>query len=145
MKNSLLILAASAALIGASSAQAAPSRGHAPAIVFPGPAVESVTPPMESTVPPPVNPGTLSGPSEFGLPVVNSGTIVPLNQQTITNQPNFGALPGSPGSATYDPNAALPALGNPGSALAPNPGTSAAGFGSPNTNTGTTPSLNNGG
>ena len=145
MKNSLLILAASAALIGASSAQAAPSRGHAPAIVFPGPAVESVTPPMESSVPPSVNPGTLSGPSEFGLPAVNSGTIVPLNQQTITNQPNFGALPGSPGSATYDPSTALPALGNPGSALAPNPGTSAAGFGSPNTNTGTTPSLNNGG
>ena len=110
MKNSLLILAASAALIGASSAQAAPSRGHAPAIVFPGPAVESVTPPMESSVPPSVNPGTLSGPSEFGLPAVNSGTIVPLNQQTITNQPNFGALPGSPGSATYDPSTALPAL-----------------------------------
>ena len=100
MKHSLLILAASAALIGASSAQAAPSRGHGPAIVFPGPAVESVTPPMESSVPPPVNPGTLSGPSEFGLPAVNSGTILSLNQQTITNQPNFGALPGSPGSAT---------------------------------------------
>jgi hypothetical protein len=96
MKHSLLILAASAALIGASSAQAAPSRGHGPAIVFPGPAVESVTPPMESSVPPPVNPGTLSGPSEFGLPAVNSGTIVPLNQQTITNQPNFGALPDRP-------------------------------------------------
>jgi hypothetical protein len=25
---------------------------------------------------------------------------------------NFGALPGEPGSATYDPNAALPSLGN---------------------------------
>ncbi len=73
-------------------------------------------------MPPPVNPGTLSGPSEFGLPAVNSGTIMPLNQQTITNQPDFGALPGSPGSATYDPSAALPALDNPGSALAPNPG-----------------------
>ena len=106
MKNSLLILAASAALIGASSAQAAPSRGHGPAIVLPAPAVESVTPPMESSVPPPVNPGTLSGPSEFGLPAVNAGTIMPLNQQTITTQPNFGALPGSPGSATYDPSAA---------------------------------------
>jgi hypothetical protein len=146
MKNSLLILAASAALIGASSAQAAPPRGHGPAIVLPGPAVESVTPPpMESSLPPPVNPGTLSGPPEFGLPPVNAGTIMPLNQQTITDQPNFGALPGSPGSATYDPSAALPSLDNTGSALAPNPGTSAAGFGSPNTNTGTTPSLNSGG
>jgi len=57
----------------------------------------------------------------------------------------FGALPGSPGSATYDSSAALPSLDNTGSALAPNPGTSAAGFGSPNTNTGTTPSLNSGG
>jgi hypothetical protein len=142
MKNSLLILAASAALIGASGAQAAPFRAHGPAFVLPAPAVESVTPPLQ---PPPVNPGALSGPSEFGLPAVNAGTIMPLNQQTITTQPNFGALPGSPGSATYDPSAALPSLDNTGSALAPNAGTSAAGFGSPNTNTGTTPSLNSGG
>ena len=106
--------------IGAGTAQAAPSRGHGAAILISPPTVESVTPPMESSVPPLTNPGTLAGPAEFGLPAVNSGTIVPLNQQTITNQPNFGAL-------------------------APNPGTSAAGFGSPNTNTGTTPSLNNGG
>ena len=110
MKNSRLILAASAALIGASSAQAAPSRGHGPAIVFPGPAVESLTPPMESSVPPPVNPGTLSGPSEFGLPVVNSGTIVPLNQQTITNQPNFGALPRMARSKHGAPSARQPWL-----------------------------------
>lgn len=144
MKTSLLILAASAALIGASSAQAAPFRGHGPAIIMPRPAVESVTPPIESSVPPPTNPGLLA-PPQFGLPAVNSGTIIPLNQQTITDQPDFGALPGAPGSGTYDPTAALPALGNPGSALAPNPGTSAAGFGSPNTNTGTTPSLNGGG
>ena len=100
MKHTLLVLAAAALALTVVAAAAAPSRGHAPAIVFPGPAVESVTPPMEGTVPPPVNPGTLSGPSEFGMPAVNSGTIVPLNQQTITNQPNFGALPGSPGSAT---------------------------------------------
>jgi hypothetical protein len=144
MKSSLLILAASALLIAANTAQAASPRVHGPAVLRP-PTVESVTPPTESSVPPPTNPGTLVGPAEFGLPAVNSGTIVPLNQQTITNQPNFGALPGSPGSPTYDPLAALPSLNNPGSALAPNPGTSAAGFGSPNPNTGTTPSLNNGG
>jgi hypothetical protein len=76
---------------------------------------------------------------------VNSGAILPLNQQTITTEPSYGARPGSPGSATYDPSAALPALDNTGSALAPNPGPSAAGFGSSNTNTGTTPSLNSGG
>jgi hypothetical protein len=145
MKFSLFILAASALLIGANTSQAASSRGHGAAIPIPPPTVESVMPPTESSVPPTTNPGTLVGPAEFGLPTVNSGTIVPLNQQTITNQPNFGALPGSPGSPTYDPIATLPSLNNSGSALAPNPGTSAAGFGSPNTNTGTTPILNNGG
>jgi hypothetical protein len=144
MKSSLLILAAAVLLTQAGAAYAASHKGHGNAII-PAPLVESVTPPMESSVPPPTNPGTLGGTPEFGLPAVNSGTIVPLNQQTITNQPNFGALPGSPGSANYDPSAALPSLDNPGSALAPNPGTSASGFGSPNTNTGTTPSLNDGG
>lgn len=136
MKSSLLILATAALLMGAGAAQAASSRGHGAAILTPAPGVESVTPPMESSVPPPVNPGTLAGPAEFGLPAVNSGTLAPLNQQTITNQPNFGALPGSPGSATYDPNAALPSLNNQGSALAPNPGTSGAGFNTPSTSSG---------
>jgi hypothetical protein len=144
MKTSLLILAASAVLIQAGAAQAASSRGHGATHLILPPVVERVTPPMESSVPPQTNPGLLAAP-EFGLPAVNSGTIAPLNTQTITNQPNFGALPGAPGSATYDPTAALPSLGNAGSALAPDPTTSAAGFGSPNTNTGTTPSLNGGG
>ena len=76
---------------------------------------------------------------------MNSGAIAPLNQQIITNQPNYGTLPGSPGSATYDPSAARPSLDNPGSPLAPNPGTSPAGFGGPNPNIGTIPNLNNGG
>ena len=44
---------------------------------------------MESSVPPPVNPGALSGPSEFGLPAVNSGTIMPLNQQTSHHSAQF--------------------------------------------------------
>ena len=144
MKSSLLILASAALLLTAGIAQAAP-RDHGAANHMSAPPVEIVTAPTESSVPPPVNPGALSGPAEFGTPPVNSGALAPLNQQTITNQPNYGALPGSPGSATYDPIAALPSLDNPGSTLAPNPGTSAAGFGSPNTNTGTTPSLNSGG
>jgi hypothetical protein len=67
---------------------------------------------------------------------VNSGAIAPPTQQTINSQPDYGALPGNPGSATYDPNAALPSLNNPGSALAPLPGTSGAGFNSPSTTSG---------
>ena len=39
----------------------------------------------------------------------------------------IGAQPGAPGSPSYDPNAALPSLGNQGSAVAPEPGTSASG------------------
>jgi hypothetical protein len=134
MKSSLLILASAALLANAGIAQAAKGHGMS------APSVGFVSTPTESSAPPYVNPGALFGPTEFGTPPVNSGLIGP-----ITNQYDDGALPGAPGSATYDPNAALPSLDNPGSALAPNPGTSAAGFGSPNTNTGTTPSLYGGG
>jgi hypothetical protein len=136
MKSSLLILASTAMLMNAGLAQAASSTAHGATNPIPAPGVESVAPPMESSVPPQVNPGTLSGPAEFGTPPVNSGGIAPLNQQTIPNQANYGALPGSPGSPTYDPNAALPSLDNPGSALAPKPGTSASGFRSPSMNGG---------
>ncbi|HKB22610.1 MAG TPA: hypothetical protein VKC99_07470 [Methyloceanibacter sp.] len=57
---------------------------------------------------PPVNTGAIgiTSPSALGVP----------GQQT------FGALQGNPGSATYDPNAALPSLGNSGSAIAPDQG-----------------------
>ena len=114
MKSSLLVLASAALLLNAGIAQAAPrDRGDANHIS--APPVEIVTPPTESSsVPPlslPVNPGALSGPAQFGTPPVNSGAIGPLNRQ-ITNQPNFGALPGNPGSATYDPNAALNSPGS---------------------------------
>jgi hypothetical protein len=139
MRNSLPILAIAVLAFGAGAANAAPSRGHGNAIIA-APPVQSATPSTGSSAPPPVNPGLAGAPPEFGLPAVNSGAIAPLNLGS-----NFGALPGSPGSATYDPNAALPSLDNPGSALAPNPGTSAAGFGSPNTNGGASPSLNGGG
>jgi hypothetical protein len=40
------------------------------------------------------------------------------------------------GSPTYDPNAALPSLGNQGSTVTPNPGTSASGINTPSTSTG---------
>jgi hypothetical protein len=133
MRPSLLILASAALLLSAGMAQAAPrDRGMNR---MSAPPVEIVTPPTESSVPPPVNPGMLQGPAEFGTPALNSGAIAPLNQQSTTNQPNYGALPGNPGSATYDPNAALPSLDNPGSAMAPLPGTTGAGFNNPSTST----------
>jgi hypothetical protein len=47
---------------------------------------------------------------------------------------NFGPSPGMPGSVTYDPNAALPSLGNSGSAIAPDQGSSATGVNTPSTN-----------
>src|SRR5476651_1042592 len=54
-----------------------------------------------------------------------------------TNSPSsFGAKPGAPGSSTYDPNAALPSMDNQGSALSPNPGTSATGINTPSTKSG---------
>jgi hypothetical protein len=130
--KALPIMLAAALLLGTGIAQASP-HGAANHMSVP---FEILTPPAESSVPPPVNPGTLTGPAEFGLPAVNSGAIAPLNQQTINDQPDYGALPGDPGSATYDPDAALPSLNNPGSALAPLPGTSSAGFNSPSTNSG---------
>jgi hypothetical protein len=52
-------------------------------------------------------------------------------------KPSFGAQPGSPGSPSYQPNSALPSLGNQGSAVAPEPGTSASGLNTPNSSSGT--------
>jgi hypothetical protein len=59
-----------------------------------------------------------------------------LGARGVHSQQSFGALPGSPGSATYDPYAALPSLGNQGSALAPTVGTSASGIRAPSTSSG---------
>ena len=44
----------------------------------------------------------------------------------VTGQ-SFGALPGNPGSPSYNPNAALPSPNNPGSAPAPQAGPTASG------------------
>jgi hypothetical protein len=63
-------------------------------------------------------------------------------------KPSFGAQPGAPGSPSYQPNSALPSLGNQGSAVAPEAGTSASGFNMPNSSSGTGTSsgaLGNGG
>jgi hypothetical protein len=123
MKSSLPLLTIAALLAGANPGVAASSKPHGNIMLAP-PSVVSVTPAQSPT--PQLNPGALVSP-QFGMPPVNSGLIAPVTQQGINNQQNFGALPGAPGSATYDPNAALPSLDNPGTALAPNPGSSATG------------------
>jgi hypothetical protein len=63
-------------------------------------------------------------PQPLGMPPVNTGAIGITSPSAlgVPGQQTFGALPGNPGSATYDPNAALPSLGNSGSAIAPDQG-----------------------
>lgn len=114
MKSAFPILAAVALLLGASTAQAARPMGNSNIILAP-------TPPLQSSPPPTTNLGALNlpqNPAALGVP----------------GQGSFGALPGNPGSATYNPNAALPTLGNSGSAILPDQGTSAAGINVPSTN-----------
>jgi hypothetical protein len=108
MKPTLSIFVAATLLLASSSAEAA--RGTAAGN---GNLMLPPTPPI-STAPPQTNP--IGG---------------------ATTGQNFGALPGEPGSLTYDPNAAFPLLGNQGSALAPLPGTSASGINTPSTSSGT--------
>jgi hypothetical protein len=100
----------------------------------------SLSPPaVLSPLPAPmVNPGALGVVGQQGIG--NPGLISQSTPNQIVAPDLSGALPGEPGSPTYDPNAALPSLGNAGSALAPNPGTSAAGFSS-----GTNPASGTGG
>jgi hypothetical protein len=137
MKSALPVLAAAALLFGASAAEAARPMGHGARmsnsnIVIAPPA------PVQSTVPPTVNSGALDVPQSIGTLPVNAGAIGSINPSAIgvPNELSFGAQPGSPGSATYDPNAALPSLDNQGSALSPTPSTSASGFNTPSTNSG---------
>ena len=109
MKSSLLILGVAALLITADAVHTASSKGHGNTIRT-APTMPSVTP-MPSTTPPgPIlNQGALGSPPEFGSPPVNSGLIGPPTQQ-----PEFGALPGQPGSPSFNSNAALPSQDNPG-------------------------------
>jgi hypothetical protein len=135
MKSVFPVLVAAALLFGASAAQAARPMGHGAAMsnsnIF-------ITPPapVQSTAPPTVNSGALDVPQSIGTPPVNAGAIGSINPSAMGAQPSFGAQPGSPGSATYDPNAALPSLDDQGSALSPTPSTSASGFNTPSTNSG---------
>ena len=67
--------------------------------------------PQISTAPPQTNP--IGGVNQNFDPLAGSAQINPVTGQA------FGALPGAPGSPTFDPNGALPNVNNPGSALAP--------------------------
>ena len=108
MKSSLLILGVAALLISADAVHTASSKGHGNTIRT-APTMPSATP-MPSTTPPGIlNQGALGSQPEFGSPAVNSGLIGPPTQQ-----PEFGALPGQPGSPSFDSNAALPSQDNPG-------------------------------
>ncbi len=130
MKSAFPILAASVLLLGAGSAHAARPMGGNSNIILSPPT------PLQSSVPPTTNSGALDTPLPLGTPQVNSGAIG-LNSPSalgVPGQQSFGALPGNPGSATYDPNAALPTLGNSGSAISPDQGTSASGINTPSTN-----------
>jgi hypothetical protein len=93
MKQTFSIFVAATLLLASSSAEAARNSN----LILPQ------TPPI-STAPPQTNPigGTLPG----GFPQTNPNEGVGSIQ-------NFGALPGEPGSPTYNPNAALPPLNNP--------------------------------
>jgi hypothetical protein len=134
MKSAFPFLAAAALLLGASAAQAARQMGHGADSNISIPA----TPPLQSSVPPTTNSGAPDVPWPLGTPPVNAGALGITNPGAIgvPNPQSFGALPGSPGSATFDPNAALPSLDNQGSALAPTPGTSASGIRAPSTSSG---------
>ena len=107
MKPAFSIFVAGVVLLGSSSAEAARNSN----LILP-------PPPLISTTPTQTNP--IGG---FGIGGFGTGS-------------SFGALPGNPGSPTYDPNAALPSLGNSGSVLAPSAGTSSSGINTPSTNSG---------
>jgi hypothetical protein len=103
----------------------------------------TLSPPIVAPTPPPtLNPGAIGIQSQT---LGNPGLIGPASSGQIDTPDLSGALPGEPGSPTYDPSAGLPALGNAGSALAPNPGTSAAGFNTPSVSSGTNPASGTGG
>ena len=116
MNPTFSILGAAILLLGSSSAEAARGTGGNSNLILSPPPVISAAPPQT-----PIFGGVNQGIAP-GLPEINP----------ITGQ-SFGALPGSPGSSTYDPNAALPSLNNQGSALAPLGGTTTFGVTAPTT------------
>jgi hypothetical protein len=106
MKSTFSIFVATSLLLASSSAEAARSTpgGNSNIIL-------SAPPPVINTAPPQTNP--IGGLNQ------NTGIAPGLPEINPTTSQNFGALPGNPGSPTFDPNGGLPNVNNPGSALAP--------------------------
>src|SRR6187402_2788210 len=98
MKSEFPIFLAAALLLGSSGAEAATNRN-----------IILAPPPPISSTPPQTNPigGTLPG-GVLGFPQTQTNP-----NEGVGSIQNFGALPGEPGSPTYNPNAALPPLNNP--------------------------------
>jgi hypothetical protein len=138
----ILPIMALGVVFAASSAFARPM-GHSSGMGSGSSVGLSPSAPITSIPEPTVNQGAPGIGSEPGLG--NPGAIITSTPNQINTPDLSGALPGEPGSPTYDPNAALPSLGNAGSALAPNPGTSAAGFNTPSVSSGTNPASGGGG
>ncbi len=129
MRTAIVSLVALAAIAVSAAADAKDTRRGSNIILSAPPVVSATRAPPVPTV----NSGAL-GPmpqTTLGTPLGNPGLVSLLTQSS-----NFGALPGEPGSSTFDPTAALPSLGNAGTAIAPIPGTSAAGFNSPSVTSG---------
>jgi hypothetical protein len=103
MKSEFPIFLAAALLLGSSVAEAAQTNNN----------IILAPPPPISSTPPQTNPiGGQSFGALLGIPQTN-----PIGGAG-TGQ-TFGALPGNPGSPTYNPNAALPPLNNPAGTTEP--------------------------
>jgi hypothetical protein len=104
MNPTFSIFVAATLLLAPTGAEAArgPAAGNRTLALSPMPQI--------STAPPQTNP--IGG-------VNQSFGVVPGFAETNPVTGQACALPGGPGSPTYDPNAALPSLNNAGSALAP--------------------------
>ena len=104
MKSTFSIFFATTLLLASNSAEAARgiASGNRNAVIPPIPQI--------STAPPATNPIGGTNTQSFGTPPGVLGSEF----NPITGQ-SFGALPGQPGSPTFDPNAALPSQGNAGS------------------------------
>jgi hypothetical protein len=105
MKSTFSIFVATTLLLASTGAVAARGMvaGNRNAVIAPVPQI--------STAPPQTNP--IGGVNQNFDPLAGSAQTNPVTGEA------FGALPGAPGSPTFDPNAALPNVNVPGSALAP--------------------------
>jgi hypothetical protein len=112
MKSTFSIFVATTLLLASTGAVAARGvvAGNRNAVIAPVPQI--------STAPPQTNPiggvnQNIGGGNQNFDPVPGFAQTNPVTGEA------FGALPGAPGSPTFDPNAALPNVNVPGSALAP--------------------------